>query len=74
MAMHLIVKTAAAAALGVVAWKAWQRYRAAAPLDALRDTGATTPAHGDPRVPAVEEDIGLVPRVAAQSSPGFGDA
>lgn len=72
--MHLIVKTAAAAALGVVAWKAWQRYRAAAPLDALRDTGATTPAHGDPRVPAVEEDIGLVPRVAAQSSPGFGDA
>jgi hypothetical protein len=43
-------------------------------MEALRDTGATTPAHGDPRVPAVEEDIGLVPRVAAQSSPGFGEA
>jgi uncharacterized membrane protein YebE (DUF533 family) len=74
MTMHLIVKTAAAAALGVVAWKAWQRYRAGAPMEALRDTGATTPAHGDPRVPAVEEDIGVVPRVAAQSSPGFGEA
>ncbi|WP_372016582.1 hypothetical protein [Pseudoxanthomonas sp. 10H] len=70
--MHLIVKTAAAAALGVLAWKAWQRRRATVSTDGLRDAGEITPAHGDPRVPAVEEDVSYEPRVAAHSSPGFG--
>ncbi|UWX04182.1 hypothetical protein H1235_02110 [Pseudoxanthomonas sp. NC8] len=70
--MHLIVKTAVVAALGVVAWRAWQRRRSPTQGDGLHDAGEITPAHGDPRVPAVEEDFVLAPRAAAQSSPGFG--
>ena len=69
--MHALVKTAAVAVLGVLAWKAWQRRRAA-PVTGMRDDGDVTSAHGDPRVPAVEESADFVPRAAAHSSRGFG--
>jgi uncharacterized membrane protein YebE (DUF533 family) len=70
--MHMLVKTAAVAAIGVVAWKAWQRYRATSPVASLRDGADITPPHGDPRVPAVTPDLATTPRVASQSSRGFG--
>lgn len=70
--MHMLFKTAAVAAVGMFAWKAWQRRRATLPTEDLRDHAGTTPPHGDPRVPAVTLDMTTAPRVAAQSSRGFG--
>ena len=71
--MHLILKTAAAAAIGVVAWRAWQRHRAHVPDTGSRDDADSTPPRGDPRVPAVEPGPETAPRAAAQFSRGFGE-
>lgn len=71
--MHLILKTAAAAAIGVAAWRAWQRRRAHGPHSGIRDEGDITPPRGDPRVPAVEPEPETAPRAAAHFSRGFGE-
>ena len=71
--MHLILKTAAAAAIGVVAWGAWQRDRADGHRSDIRDEADITPPRGDPRVPAVEPEPEMAPRTAAHFSRGFGE-
>ena len=72
--MHLLLKTAAAAAIGAVAWKAWQRHRThVVPASGIRDDADITPPRGDPRVPAVEPEPATAPRAAAQFSRGFGE-
>ncbi|RRN79362.1 hypothetical protein EIM50_08820 [Pseudoxanthomonas sp. SGD-10] len=49
-----ILRTAAVAALGVVAYRAWQRHKSdGGSSHAVADDAGTTPPHGDPR----REDI-----------------
>jgi len=67
-----ILKALAVAALGVAAWKAWQRHQAGLQAASMRDLGTIIPTDGDPVLDGAWSDM-EPPRAAAQSSRGFGD-
>lgn len=73
-----VLKLLTASALGLLAYKAWQRYQDGPATTALPDDRATTPPHGDPlvkREPLVDRptyDVSSEARAGAQSSRGFG--
>lgn len=66
-----MLKTLAVGVVGLLAWQAWQRRKATAPTAAVPDAGDRIPPHGDPVFAGADPDF--VPRVAAQSSRGFGE-
>ena len=72
----MLVRLIAVGALGLVAYRAWQRHRERA-LDALEpsrpDTGARTPPHGDPVLVGETLDVGPAPVGGMQFSRGFGE-
>ncbi|MFC4727241.1 hypothetical protein [Coralloluteibacterium thermophilus] len=67
-----ILRTAAVAAIGVAAYRAWQRRQPAERPAPQPDEGTATPPHGDPQFARRTEDAGLPLRTPAQSSQGFG--
>jgi hypothetical protein len=69
--MH-VVRLIAAGALGLVAYKAWQRRRVRTRESSKPDDGARTPPHGDPMLVGEALEVGPAPAVGIQSSRGFG--
>jgi len=68
-----IVRLIAAGALGLVAYKAWQRHRARALEASQPDDGTRTPPHGDPVLVGETLDVGPAPVAGMQFSRGFGE-
>jgi hypothetical protein len=68
-----LVRLIATGALGLVAYKAWQRHRARALESVQPDDGARTPPHGDPVLVGETLEVGPVPAAGAQTSRGFGE-
>jgi hypothetical protein len=68
-----VVKLIAAGALGLVAYRAWQRHRARAQELSKPDDGTRTPPHGDPVLVGQTLDIGPAPAAGVQSSRSFGE-
>ena len=70
--MGSILKLVTAGAVGVIAYKAWQRRQAGAqPAPASVDRRETTPPHGDALAGGAPGPAVAAP--AAQSSRGFGE-
>jgi hypothetical protein len=70
-----ILKTAALAVAGVLAYRAWQKKKAATSSPStlgLQDSGDTTPPHGDPLLADVAPELGNLRM--AQSSRSFGES
>lgn len=71
-----LIKTALFGALGCLAWRAWQRQKAAANAlpDALADAlpGSSQPRHGTIRLEPAVEPAHSSALAGAQSSPRFG--
>lgn len=65
-----LIKTAIFGALGCLAWRAWQRQKAAAAPAILPET--PRPAHGIIRLEPAADEAPTAAVSGAQSSPGFG--